>query len=337
METEFREELQQSETFLVQEEQQEEQQQQQHPNKNKISASPSPTWAIQCVRRSPITKLTGEFMSIHDRPLCRPDKKLLRCRSHIVDNGFPRHRTGHVRADMFERLASGPQLRVGPLGMDTSDHQRCPDWLKRLSAEHYSSWEKFCAHDVARHGTMTMPPTSDRTDNDDDGANNTRELRDSVGSRSSDWSSGSNHRSTLEEAAHEQESVVVPVCALPGLNMAVNMATLTSNERELFLSLAPTILQDPYVLMDEVVKRRGKMMDGRSQDGTQQLQERLTSHATKDETVVELQPEGLTRAALGSPMSGRQEVKTILEGEYDHDFHVLFQSELCDNNLSGGE
>lgn len=43
--------------------------------------------------------------------------------------------------------------------------------------------------------------------------------------------------------------------------MAVNMATLTPHERELFISIAPEVLQDPYVLMDEVVKGRLEKVD----------------------------------------------------------------------------
>ena len=46
-----------------------------------------------------------------------------------------------------------------------------------------------------------------------------------------------------------------PSQALSGLNMAVNMATLTPEERDLFIRMAPTHLQDPQVLMDAVVSK----------------------------------------------------------------------------------
>lgn len=51
----------------------------------------------------------------------------------------------------------------------------------------------------------------------------------------------------------------LPYQALPGLNMAVNMATLTMQERHFFTTLAPTQLQDPCALMQWVVDQ-GRVM-----------------------------------------------------------------------------
>lgn len=51
----------------------------------------------------------------------------------------------------------------------------------------------------------------------------------------------------------------LPYQALPGLNMAVNMATLTMQERHFFTTLAPTQLQDPCALMQWVVDK-GRVM-----------------------------------------------------------------------------
>lgn len=60
---------------------------------------------------------------------------------------------------------------------------------------------------------------------------------------------------------------VVPYSALPGLNMAVNMATLTHTEREMFRELAPVYLQDCNTLMEAVSTQRDQML-AFSQDRT---------------------------------------------------------------------
>ena len=53
----------------------------------------------------------------------------------------------------------------------------------------------------------------------------------------------------------------LPTSALPGLNMAINMATLTRDERDIFISLAPEYLKDPCALMNLVSKEREDMMN----------------------------------------------------------------------------
>lgn len=60
--------------------------------------------------------------------------------------------------------------------------------------------------------------------------------------------------------SHDQSTVELHFSALPGLNMAVNMATVTKVERDLFLDLAPEKLKDPGALMDLVLKERVEMM-----------------------------------------------------------------------------
>lgn len=59
----------------------------------------------------------------------------------------------------------------------------------------------------------------------------------------------------MQRSSHE-----LPASALPGLNMAINVATLSHHERELFISLAPESLQDPCTLMETVSSERSQMM-----------------------------------------------------------------------------
>jgi hypothetical protein len=59
----------------------------------------------------------------------------------------------------------------------------------------------------------------------------------------------------------ERNPQCVPYEALPGLNKAINMATLTSDEREFFTMFAPGNLKDPQLLMNIVVQERHQMME----------------------------------------------------------------------------
>jgi hypothetical protein len=83
--------------------------------------------------------------------------------------------------------------------------------------------------------------------------------------------------------------------------MAINMATLTPAERDLFISMAPEVLQDPYVLMDEVVKLRVEMMREGQQDDLQ-LQKLIKIEKTE------------------------ADIERTLEEESDHDLQILFES-----------
>lgn len=69
-----------------------------------------------------------------------------------------------------------------------------------------------------------------------------------------------------DEELNEKEKPysALPMSALPGLNMATNLVTLTSTERNLFIQLAPEVLKDPGVLMDFVSQEREKMMSSKS-------------------------------------------------------------------------
>lgn len=59
----------------------------------------------------------------------------------------------------------------------------------------------------------------------------------------------------------------LPQSALPGLNLAMNMATTTNAEFDLFRTLAPPEFQDPLALMDAVLKKRDEMMADTSRPG----------------------------------------------------------------------
>lgn len=61
--------------------------------------------------------------------------------------------------------------------------------------------------------------------------------------------------------AAEHVPKVIPQAALPGLNMVLNLATVTAGERDIFSEYAPKHLEDPQILMNEVLQLREKMMD----------------------------------------------------------------------------
>ncbi|KAK5400797.1 hypothetical protein LTR06_011257 [Exophiala xenobiotica] len=170
------------------------------------------------------------------------------------------------------------------------DVERSDRWPQQLSAAHYASWEQFCEDGIR------TPSSSDSS-----------RTRDSPSSSLHDqsvcsWSPGSDLGSLDgEDHHHGHRHSSVPSCALPGLNMAINMATLTMDERDLFISMAPRVLQDPYVLMDAVVKGRSEMMEAAEQDGPQA---RKTTEF-----------EGTTADILRS-----------VEQEWDRDFQLLFKS-----------
>lgn len=66
------------------------------------------------------------------------------------------------------------------------------------------------------------------------------------------------------EQAPEPSKASIATAALPGLNMALNIATLTASERAMFAELAPKDLEDPHVLNAEVLRSRMQMMSGAS-------------------------------------------------------------------------
>lgn len=50
--------------------------------------------------------------------------------------------------------------------------------------------------------------------------------------------------------------------ALPGLNHVLNLSTITAEERDIFSEYAPKDLEDPHVLMNEVLNLRKVMVEG---------------------------------------------------------------------------
>ena len=77
------------------------------------------------------------------------------------------------------------------------------------------------------------------------------------------------HNDDLSDT-QSQPDESVPYQALPGLNKAINMATLTPHERSIFAELAPRELQDPLDLMAAVVRDRACMMKT-AQEGQRRL------------------------------------------------------------------
>ncbi len=67
--------------------------------------------------------------------------------------------------------------------------------------------------------------------------------------------------------SRDSEDEELPQSALPGLNMAMNLATTTQAEFDLFRDLAPPDLRDPLALMDTVSKKRDEMMGHSARPG----------------------------------------------------------------------
>lgn len=66
----------------------------------------------------------------------------------------------------------------------------------------------------------------------------------------------------------DQIPIEIPPSALPGLNHALNLSTLTPNERDVFSEYAPPHLEDPQLLMNEVLQLRESMVDDSKDDET---------------------------------------------------------------------
>lgn len=60
----------------------------------------------------------------------------------------------------------------------------------------------------------------------------------------------------------------IPRSALPGLNHVLNLSTITSEEHDAFSEYTPSNLEDPQLLMNEVLQLRGDMMDETKDDDT---------------------------------------------------------------------
>lgn len=58
----------------------------------------------------------------------------------------------------------------------------------------------------------------------------------------------------------------IATAALPGLNMALNIATISASERALFAGFAPKTLEDPHALNAEVLRSRREMMTSTSDE-----------------------------------------------------------------------
>lgn len=82
-----------------------------------------------------------------------------------------------------------------------------------------------------------------------------------VSEADSAWSSNSDPDRRYSYQAAEHVSKEISQAALPGLNMALNLATLTAGERDIFSEYAPKHLEDPQILMNEVLQLREKMMN----------------------------------------------------------------------------
>jgi hypothetical protein len=100
----------------------------------------------------------------------------------------------------------------------------------------------------------------------------------------------------MQRSLHE-----LPPSALPGLNMAINVATLSHHERELFISLAPESLQDPCTLMETVSSERSQMMKtcssrspllSPSQSGIRQRRSTDSTHKSSEDDTYTQQKHG---------------------------------------------
>ena len=192
--------------------------------------------------------------------------------------------TSYERLDWFEEMRDrdrgpgrqGNETDTGSLLIRartrTNLDEGRPNWLQRLSAVHYSSWEQFCEDGIH------TPSKSNSTTNDSPSS-----LHNGKGVCS--WSPGSDLISVDGGEDGREPS---------------NLATLTTAERDLFISLAPDGLQGPYVLMDEVMKPRVELME----EGEQ----------------ADLQVQKMTKIE-----QTEVDIQRTVEEEWDHDFQVLFE------------
>ncbi len=74
-------------------------------------------------------------------------------------------------------------------------------------------------------------------------------------------------RFSYQSADHPTKDI--PPSALPGLNHVLNLATITADERDIFSEYAPKHLDDPQLLMNEVLQLREQMMgeDAQGEEG----------------------------------------------------------------------
>lgn len=96
--------------------------------------------------------------------------------------------------------------------------------------------------------------------------------------------------------AVEHVSKEIPQAALPGLNMVLNLATVTAGERDIFSEYAPKHLEDPQMLMNEVLQLREKMIEQAYDEETDEFtddtnDEDAYSPATEDFRVPIIPPE----------------------------------------------
>jgi len=110
----------------------------------------------------------------------------------------------------------------------------------------------------------------------------------------------------LEPATPKETTSCLPSSALPGLNMAINTATLTRTERNIFISLAPEGLKDPCALMNSVSKKRDEMMndptptcspvwDGSAEDNEPVWDQGMGDGVRLDDKFIPKMDEGLER------------------------------------------
>ncbi|KAK5317697.1 hypothetical protein LTR70_005702 [Exophiala xenobiotica] len=87
-----------------------------------------------------------------------------------------------------------------------------------------------------------------------------------TGSQSTLCTSDSDPDRRFSYQSVEHMAKEIPQSALPGLSHILNLATITADERDIFSEFAPKHLDDPQLLMNEVLQLRERMMDEGEKD-----------------------------------------------------------------------
>jgi len=104
-------------------------------------------------------------------------------------------------------------------------------------------------------------------------------------------------RFSYQSAEHTSRDI--PQSALPGLNHILNLATITADERDIFSEYAPKHLDDPQLLMNEVLQLREQMMEEDAEDEEDDLDD-SASTAVAGSPIIPPERDAEVRKALES-------------------------------------
>lgn len=145
--------------------------------------------------------------------------------------------------------------------------------LKRDRDEHVRLFDSEAIHRHRNSNNKPLPDGNAASPLSDDSF--IKLLRTPKRRRTSDSSHAESHfttdtdpdrRFSYQAAQHIPKEI--PQSALPGLNHVLNLATITADERDIFTEYAPKHLEDPQILMNEVLQLRENMMDEEDNDKT---------------------------------------------------------------------